>query len=586
MPALIHLENLSKVFNTEEVETHALAGIHLDIERGEFVSIVGPSFSRIFDAEIGPFGKFKHIIEPRIDYAYVSEVSDPTRIPAYDEIDLALGRNEVRYAIVNRLLARPADPSKGSAIEIASLQVSQTYAFELPQTGLADTTLQPLTTKRGPVEGVLRLAPADPAWAAWGWLGVRIRDLSEQEMEEISQKHGLREGFGVVIVEVMKETPAEGSGLQPGDLIVGFRDRPVVDTRTLQRLIAHTTSGDTVGLTILRREEGRRRLSVRVGAMPDAVAADRVAAEFGFLVRDPDGQVEESASRLTSPPTVSAILAKSPAEKAGLLAGDTILAVDGSALDGLTVDAARDRVRGPKDTTVVLTISRGNKAPFDVSIVRGVIAQREVIDKVLANGAIGYIRVTGFSDNSATQFHTVLKADVAAGRKEVILDLRGNPGGYVTAARSIASEFLAAGPLFWEETADGTQTETDAATDPKTTGAATDPAIRLVVLIDGGSASASEIVTGALHDRGRATIVGQTSFGKGTVQQWIELPKTGALKLTIAKWLTPNKTWIHHVGIVPDVVVTPPADLPAGQDPTLDKAVELLNSGASPTPSG
>ena len=276
----------------------------------------------------------------------------------------------------------------------------------------------------------------------------------------------------------------------------------------------------------------------------------------------------------------------SPAEKAGLKAGDAILAVDGSALDGLTVDAARDRVRGPKDTTVVMTILRDNTAPFDVSIVRGVIAQREVIDKILGGGAVGYIRVTGFSDNSAAQFHTAVKSDVAAGRKELILDLRGNPGGYVTAARSIASEFLASGPLFWEETADGTQTETDASTDPATTGAATDPAIHLVVLIDGGSASASEIVAGALHDRGRATIVGQTSFGKGTVQQWIELPKTGALKLTIAKWLTPNKTWIHHVGIVPDIVVTPPTDVAAGQDPTLDKAVELLQSGVAPTPSG
>jgi carboxyl-terminal processing protease len=276
----------------------------------------------------------------------------------------------------------------------------------------------------------------------------------------------------------------------------------------------------------------------------------------------------------------------SPAEKAGLKAGDTILAVDGSALDGLTVDAARDRVRGPKDTTVVLTIMRDNTAPFDVSIVRGVIAQREVVDKVLAGGAVGYIRVTGFSDNSAAQFHAAVKSDVAAGRKELILDLRGNPGGYVTAARSIASEFLSSGPLFWEETADGTQTETDASTDPATTGAATDPSIHLVVIIDGGSASASEIVAGALHDRGRATIVGQTSFGKGTVQQWIELPKTGALKLTIAKWLTPNKISIHHVGIVPDVVVTPPTDVAAGQDPTLDKAVELLQSGVAPTPSG
>src|SRR6266850_1089616 len=107
---------------------------------------------------------------------------------------------------------------------------------------------------------LLLTAPAEPASKAWGWLGVRIRDLSEQEMEEISQKHGLREGFGVMIVEVMKETPAEASGLKNGDLVVAFRERPVVDTRTLQRLVASTSAGETVPLTVLRRDDaGRRR---------------------------------------------------------------------------------------------------------------------------------------------------------------------------------------------------------------------------------------------------------------------------------------------------------------------------------------
>jgi LPS-assembly protein len=147
--------------STDDGQTHFL-GSSFTRQYGEAgVSIVGPSFSRIFDGTLGPFGKFKHVIEPRVDYQYISDVDDPLRIPAYDDVDLQLGRNQIRYAIVNRLLARPADPSKGSAIEIASLQVSQTYAFELPQTGLADTTLQPLTTKRGPVEGVLRLAPSN-----------------------------------------------------------------------------------------------------------------------------------------------------------------------------------------------------------------------------------------------------------------------------------------------------------------------------------------------------------------------------------------------------------------------------------------
>jgi serine protease Do len=186
------------------------------------------------------------------------------------------------------------------------------------------------------------MAPADPAWAApWGWLGVRIRDLSEQEIEEISQKYGLREGFGVVIVEVMKETPAEASGLKNGDLVVAFRDRPVVDTRTLQRLIASTSAGETVPLTVLRRDTGRRGVSVRVGVMPDTVAADRVALEFGFLVRDPDAQGEGAATRLSEgPPAVGAVLARSSAEAAGLQVGDVLVEVNGRPV--LSVAAARE----------------------------------------------------------------------------------------------------------------------------------------------------------------------------------------------------------------------------------------------------
>ena len=186
------------------------------------------------------------------------------------------------------------------------------------------------------------LAPTQAAWAAWGWLGVRIRDLSEQEMEDISKKHGLREGFGVVIVEVMKETPAESSGLRTGDLVVAFRDRPVVDTRTLQRLIASTAAGEAVPLTVLRRDDdGRRRVTVRVGVMPDTVAADRVAAEFGFLVRDPAAPGEGSPARLSDgPPAVGAILARSAAEVAGLRVGDVLLEGNGDPV--LSLAAVRE----------------------------------------------------------------------------------------------------------------------------------------------------------------------------------------------------------------------------------------------------
>jgi LPS-assembly protein len=146
--------------STDE-EQKAFVGESFTRRYGEAgLSIVGPSFSRIFDAEIGKFGKFKHVIEPRIDYAYVSNVSDPARLPTYDEIDLALGQNQVRYAIVNRLLARPSDPTKGSAEEIASLEIAQTHAFTLPQGLLTSATAFPtVAMKDGPVQGVLRLSP-------------------------------------------------------------------------------------------------------------------------------------------------------------------------------------------------------------------------------------------------------------------------------------------------------------------------------------------------------------------------------------------------------------------------------------------
>ena len=138
----------------------------------------------------------------------------------------------------------------------------------------------------------------------------------------------------------------------------------------------------------------------------------------------------------------------------------------------------------------------------------------------------------------------------------------------------MASQFIGSGPIFWEQDADGAQIPTEA----EPGGIATDPGIELVVLIDRGSASASEIVAGALQDTGRATLVGQTSFGKGTVQQWQELAgEGGAFRLTIARWLTPDKRWIHDVGLEPDVVVTVPADLGPDEDPVLDAAIELLS---------
>ena len=269
-------------------------------------------------------------------------------------------------------------------------------------------------------------------------------------------------------------------------------------------------------------------------------------------------------------------IAGSPAEKAGVKVGDVVVSVDGAALDGLTVDAARDRIRGPKGSVVALTLRRSG-APIQLTITRDVVQTTEVESRVLADGTVGYIGLAGFSDAAADDVVAALKAHLAAGRTKLILDERGNPGGYVTAARKIASQFIASGPVFWEQDAQGKQVATEALGD----GVATAADLDVVVLIDGGSASASEIVAGALQDTGRARLVGQQSFGKGTVQQWQELSgEGGAFKLTIARWLTPNKRWINGTGLTPDVVVTLPTPLPAGSDPTLDKALQLL---AGPT---
>ena len=277
--------------------------------------------------------------------------------------------------------------------------------------------------------------------------------------------------------------------------------------------------------------------------------------------------------------TVVSTLAASPAEAAGLRAGDAITAIDSASVDGLTLDQAIAKVRGKKGTPVVLTVVRAGQAPFDLRIVRDTIVQTQVETRDLANASVRYIRVSAFSDNAATDFTDALRSGLAKGERSVIVDLRDNPGGYVTAARTIASQFIASGPLFWEESADGTQIATDASPG----GVATDPGIRVMVLVNKGSASASEIVSGALQDTKRGTLVGETTFGKGTVQQWVDLTdNSGGFRLTIAKWLTPAKRWIHTKGLTPDIAVAANggSTTPTG-DPYIDAALQVLGAPAA-----
>lgn len=208
----------------------------------------------------------------------------------------------------------------------------------------------------GQPRGLLALAAllltlAGPAGAEWGWLGIRIRDLSEREMEDLIIKHGLDEGYGVVVVEVLKGTPAEAAGLRAGDLIVAIRGRPVVEVRGLQRTVGATSVGREVTLTVLRAGE-RRDLRARIGAMPAEVVAERIAAEFGFAVREPPGELDPPpagppapppAGLSASAPVVAAVAEASAAARGGLRAGDQIVQVKGVPVASL--EAFRQRLR-------------------------------------------------------------------------------------------------------------------------------------------------------------------------------------------------------------------------------------------------
>ena len=204
---------------------------------------------------------------------------------------------------------------------------------------------------------VLLLAVPSVDARPWSWLGVRIRDLSEQEMDELARRHGIGEGFGVVIVEVMTDTPAARAGMRSGDIVVAFEGRPVTDTRLLQRLIGRATVDEEIRLTILRRE-GRQPLPVRLMAMPRDVTGERMAAEFGFVLREPSAPAGQDMRPPPSAPVVTFVIRGSVAEKAGLEVGDILLQVNDQAV--LTRDAAREALgEVSPERALQLTVRRG-----------------------------------------------------------------------------------------------------------------------------------------------------------------------------------------------------------------------------------
>ncbi len=269
---------------------------------------------------------------------------------------------------------------------------------------------------------------------------------------------------------------------------------------------------------------------------------------------------------------ITKVFQDSPAEKAGLKAGDLIIEVDGKSIVGGDINEQVAKVRGPEGSTASFTIVRdGVDKPFKVDITRAKIEIKLVESKMLDNN-VAYVSLSSFSSaTAAQQLQTAIQALLAKNPKGLIFDLRDNPGGFLDQAVDVADIFLKDGVVLYERSKNGDE-QVFRSTDQ---GIAQD--IPLVVLVNGGSASASEIVAGAIQDRGRGVLIGEKTFGKGSVQQINHLSDGSELRVTIAHWFTPINHSIHGQGIDPNITVAHSDDPKV--DPQLDRAVQYILNG-------
>lgn len=266
----------------------------------------------------------------------------------------------------------------------------------------------------------------------------------------------------------------------------------------------------------------------------------------------------------------------SPAKEAGLKSKDTIVEIDGESTAGLSLQEAITKIRGPSGTLVALTVFRENEtSPEVIRIKRGKIQIDSLTWEDKGDG-IAYLRLSRFGGTTNNEWDTLV-SKVNINMKEinaVIVDLRGNPGGYLQAAIHLSGEFFRNDVVLYEEDALGNQRPIE------TTRVGAFEGIPVYVLIDGGSASASEILAAALRENANALLIGKKSFGKGTIQDSQTFDDGSGLHITIAKWLTPAREWVHKIGIDPDITVDyTQEDVDAGRDPQLDRAIEIAKNG-------
>ncbi|NPV57562.1 MAG: S41 family peptidase [Anaerolineae bacterium] len=271
--------------------------------------------------------------------------------------------------------------------------------------------------------------------------------------------------------------------------------------------------------------------------------------------------------------TIVSPMPKSPAEKAGIRSGDKVIAVDDEDVTGMDGELVLQRILGPAGTEVKLTVEReGEEQPLSFAIVRAKITV-PTVDYRMETGGIAYIRLFTYGDSTSEDLRAALTELMAQNPQGMILDLRNNGGGYLNTAIEVISEFIDGGKVaMYEESGDGTRTTLE------TTGGGLALDVPLVVLVNEGTASASEITAGAIQDYGRGELVGVVTYGKGSVQNWIPLSdEQGAVRVTIARWLTPNGRQINQIGLEPDYTVElTDEDIQADRDPQLAKALALL----------
>lgn len=248
--------------------------------------------------------------------------------------------------------------------------------------------------------------------------------------------------------------------------------------------------------------------------------------------------------------TVVSPIEGSPAFEAGLQPGDILLEADGVDLSGMSVTEAASLIRGPVGSTVTLLIERDGET-FSVDLERAIIEIDSVRGEILEEN-LAYVRLSQFGTRTAEELDDVLKELLAQEPEGLILDLRRNPGGALDSVVDVADEFLPKSTVLIQQFADGIKREYNASDK----GLAEE--IPMVVLIDEGSASASEVLAAAIHDHERGVLIGKTTFSKGTIQTWQELSNGGGLRITFARWLTPDENWVHEEGLEPDISVSLP----------------------------